>query len=1185
MRFKRLEMVGFKSFADRTRVDFQPGVTAIVGPNGCGKSNVSDALRWVLGEQSAHQLRGDSAVDFIFKGAGKRKMMGLAEVTLTIDNSDHSVAGPFADFAEIQVTRRVHRDGEREYFINKVPCRLKDIRDIFMDTGMSGRGVAILQQGHIDAILNAKPEERRALFDEAAGITKYKIKKEAAQRKLVTSEENLARVMDIVHEVERQMRRLDRQARDAERFKRLRATLRTYEAHVSCARLAELNERAAVVEGEMADARRLLEDTESRLAATTAELEAARLRVREGRQEADELRERAATLRHQAAKLEGEIATERARLEGIDRERAGLAGDVDQWRERLELLAARGGALAAEAEEAEAAHGEAVVALEQQEACLRDRVNEREQCRTTLQEQRRAAMAAAEARSKAQARAESLARRLDELGEQEQRLALAGAALEVDVEGHAARREEVEAAVTRAEQVSADADSAVGAARETLAASQSRLATARSAREAQAQILHRLEARATVLADLVARPAPESETPLPAEARAWEEAPTVAAALRVEPELEGAVEALLGETLHARVLSDRGVAAALARWASDQSIPPTTVVLPPTAAEIPPPPPAGGTALLDGVSTANGLAPWLAERLGRVVVVDDLAAAVAAPPEGWTCIARDGQRLEGNGLLHLGHAGGEESGTLARHRELREMEEALPGARAALAAAEREVVEATEAVAGCEAELAAATTAAHEARLALQSARHNREAAEAEQRRLARRRDDHQGEVTRLAEGRAGVEAELVRLRAEVARGETEAETGSARITEAEQALATAEERLEGVRQEVVAAKVLVGEAEGRLRHLRGELTAIREEEQRGRDERSAKSARATDLDRQEAEGHVRLRRLEGELSTALSVEEGARAELQLALDRVAGVEEGVATLSQREHQLIATREQEQERHHRAEQEAAEVRHTAHETRVRFEDRYQTTPEEARDQGEPVEVELAEMEREIPELARKLDRIGPVNLSAIAEHEELAERLDFLTGQRTDLEQAIDDIRQAIRRINRTSRERFITTFEQIDHHFGELFTALFEGGQAKLHLLDPDNPLESGIEITAQPPGKKNGSINLLSGGEKALTTLALIFSTYRVRPAPFCLLDEVDAPLDDANVGRFNRLLRTMAISTQFTAITHNKSTMEAADALYGITMAEPGVSSLIAVHLEEEPQLAMGEAVAVG
>lgn len=1185
MRFKRLEMVGFKSFADRTRVDFQPGVTAIVGPNGCGKSNVSDALRWVLGEQSAQQLRGDSTVDFIFKGAGKRKMMGLAEVTLTIDNADHSVAGPFADFAEIQVTRRIHRDGERETFINRVPCRLKDIRDIFMDTGMSGRGVAILQQGHIDAILNAKPEDRRALFDEAAGITKYKIKKEAAQRKLATSEENLSRVMDIVHEVERQMRHLDRQARDAERFKRLRATLRTYEAHVSCARLAELNERAAVVEGEMADARRLLEDAESRLAATTAELEAARLRVRERRQVADDLRERAATLRHQVARLEGEIATERARLEGIGRERNGLANDVDQWRVRLEQLAARAAALAAEAEQAEAAHGEAVVELERREARLRDRVNEREQCRVALQEQRRAAVAATEARSKAQARAESLARRLGELGEQEQRLALAGAALEVDVEGHAARQAEVEAAVHSAEQVAADADTAVGAAREALATSQSRLATARSAREAQAQILHRVEARATVLADLVAQPAPVSETPLPAEAKAWEGAPTVAGALRVAPELEGAVEALLGEALRARVIADRGVAAALTRWASGQSIPPTTVVLPPAAAATPPPAPAGGMALLDGVSTANGLAPWLTERLGRVVVVDDLAAAVAAPPDGWTCIARDGQRLEENGLLHLGHTGGEESGTLARHRELREVEEALPGERVALEEAEREVAEATSAVAACEVRLTAATTAAHEARLVLQSARHNREAAAAEAQRLARRRDDHRGEVTRLAEGRAGVEMELVRLRAEVERGEVAVAAESARITAAEEALAAAEERLEVVRQEVMAAKVLVGETEGRLRHIRGELTTIRAEERRGRDERGAKSALATDLDRQEAEGHARLRGLEGELATALSAEEGARAELQHAVDWVAGVEEGVATLSEREHRLIATREQEQERLHRAEQESAEVRHTAHETRVRFEDRYQTAPEQGRDQGEAVEVDLAEMERQIPELAAKLDRIGPVNLSAIAEHEELSERLKFLTGQRTDLEQAIDDIRQAIRRINRTSRERFVTTFEQIDHHFGELFTTLFEGGQAKLHLLDPDNPLESGIEITAQPPGKKNGSINLLSGGEKALTTLALIFSTYRVRPAPFCLLDEVDAPLDDANVGRFNRLLQTMAVSTQFTAITHNKSTMEAADALYGITMAEPGVSSLIAVHLEEEPRLALGEAVAVG
>jgi len=1183
MRFKRLEMVGFKSFADRTRVDFQPGVTAIVGPNGCGKSNISDALRWVLGEQSAHELRGDNAVDFVFKGAGKRKLMGMAEVTLTLDNADHSVGGPFADFAELQVTRRIHRDGEREAFINKVPCRLKDIRDIFMDTGMSGRGVAILQQGHIDAILSAKPEERRALFDEAAGITKYKIKKEAAQRKLVASEENLARVMDIVHEVEQQIRRLERQAREAERYKRLRAALRTYEAHVACAALAAVDERAAVVDAETAGARLHLEEVESCLATTSAELEASRLHAHEAHQAADDLRDHAATLHHQAARLEGEITTERARLEGIERERSGLAGDVDQWRARLEQLATRATACAAAAEQAAAAHTVAVNELEAVEAQLRERVNEREHQRAALAEGRRAALESAQIRSRAQARAESLARRLEELGEQEQRLALAGAALEVDAEGQAVTVQEAVAAVVAAEQAATAADAGVATARTALAGEQARMGCSRAAREEDARNLHRLEARAAVLADRVEPPPPVTETELPEAAAAWKTAPTVAAALRVAPALEGAVEALLGDTLHARVVTDRAVAAALTRWATGQAISPTTVVLPPAAVPPPPAPPAGGTPLLDEVSTTNGLVPWLTATFGRVVVVDDLAATVANPPDGWTYIARDGQRLEGGSLLHLGLPGGEEAGTLARHRELREVSEALPGARAALAAADQEVAEVTAAVARAEVELGRATSAAHDAHLALQAARHHQQTVQAEQARLAQRRQDHGRETARLAGSRATVEAEAAHLRVEVARGEEEAAAATTRIRECEQGLAAAEARLEEVRQAVMAAKVTVGEAEGRLHHLQGELSAIREEEGRGRVERAAKSQRATALDRQEAEGRARILRLEGELAAGLAAEAAARADLQGAIERVAAVEEAVSALADREHRLTGEREAEQERLYRAEQEAAELRHTSHETRVRFEDRYQCTPEVARAQAEGVAVELAEMAREIPELTAKIDRIGPVNLSAIAEHEELAARLAFLTGQRTDLEQAIDDIRQAIRRINRTSRERFLTTFQEINRHFGELFTALFEGGSAQLHLLDPDNPLESGIEITAQPPGKKNGSILLLSGGEKALTTLALIFSTYRVRPAPFCLLDEVDAPLDDANVGRFNRLLQTMAGSTQFAAITHNKSTMEAADAIYGITMAEPGVSSLIAVHLEEEPELTMAEVVA--
>ncbi|RMF83491.1 MAG: hypothetical protein D6739_07105, partial [Nitrospirae bacterium] len=331
-------------------------------------------------------------------------------------------------------------------------------------------------------------------------------------------------------------------------------------------------------------------------------------------------------------------------------------------------------------------------------------------------------------------------------------------------------------------------------------------------------------------------------------------------------------------------------------------------------------------------------------------------------------------------------------------------------------------------------------------------------------------------------------------------------------------------------------AKVAAGEVEGRVDHLAAELEAVRAEEARGRRERAEKCDRAAALDRAETEARGRIESLEGRLAETLEAEEAARAALQGHLDRCAEVEGEVERLAAEERRLQGEREALQEELRGLEQQLSELRHQTAELRLRFQERYHTEPEAARDAAGPAEVELAEMERQIPELARKLERIGPVNLTAIEEHRELEERLAFLNRQRQDLEAAIEDIRQAIRRINRTSRERFLTTFEQIDRHFAELFTHLFEGGTAHLHLVDPDNPLESGIEITAQPPGKKNQTIGLLSGGEKALTTLALIFSTYRVRPAPFCLLDEVDAPLDDANVLRFNRLLRGLAETTQF-------------------------------------------------
>ncbi|HEX9594169.1 MAG TPA: chromosome segregation protein SMC [bacterium] len=1192
MRFKRLEMTGFKSFADRTFIDFQDGITAIVGPNGCGKSNISDAIRWVLGEQSAHYLRGDNAIDFIFKGSGGRKPTGMAEVTLTIDNADRTVRGPFADFAEIQVTRRIHRDGEREYFINKIPCRLKDIRDLFMDTGMSGRGVAILQQGHIDAILNAKPEERRALFDEAAGITSYKIKKEAASRKLVATEENLSRVQDIIQEVEKQLRRLERQARDAERYRQLRHTLRLYEAHIACARLEAIAGRSGELETAAAGERRALEDLETAIARTEAQVEARRLHAQEQREQSDRLRERCAGFQQEAARIEGELRTQETRLHGIDRERQGLAADLGRWTDRLRALADQRARLDVELDETSRQRQELEASLDGLQATLRDLVAEREEQRRALAEARRRVAELGQMRSRNQTRLEYVERQRHDLEERQQRLAVNEASLAVEADQLTARTQETDQAVRAAQERVAANGAALQTARERLRAAQETEQRTAEERDQVRANLQRLEARHEALRDLLreAGASHEQTAALPGEVQQWwQEARTVAHGLRVPADLEPLVERLLGEELWARLLGDDGRADALTEWAASHPLPATLALLAGAAANGHGPAmvPDGRERLVDHIDCEAELRPWLEARLGRVILVEriDCARDAWRHMPGWSVAARDGQLLEAHGLLRLGQEPAELAGTLSRHREQRELVATLPEVRRRLDDHHQRLHAVRTEVATGEATVAAAQEADQQAHLALQGAQHRRAETDGERARLESRLAVNRDEATALAVNRANLDADVERLHEERARlAMEEAERGQ-EITRHEGRLAELEGHLEGQQHQVVEAKVRFGHLDGHLRQIDHQRRETADEEERGGRERAAKSGRVTDLDREDAAIHGQLGELRAQLAGTIQEGEHAQRELQVALSTFQEADAQVQELNAEARRLRTVKEEAVAMLHRLEQELDALRHEGHEIHALFEEKHQRTPQVARQEGGEAERPLAEMEQEIPNLVAKLERIGPVNLMAIAEKAELDARLTFLQGQREDLQAAVADIREAIRRINKTSKERFVTTFAAIGAHFTQLFASLFEGGHAELHLVDPDDPLESGIDIIAQPPGKRLQNISLLSGGEKALTTLALIFATYQVKPAPFCLLDEVDAPLDDANVGRFNRLLRAIGTTTQFTTITHNKTTMEAADALYGITMAEPGISSLIAVHLEDERDVETLQAVAVG
>ncbi len=1227
MRLRGLRIQGFKSFADRTELSFPDGITCIVGPNGCGKSNVVDAMKWVLGEQRASALRGGEMADVIFSGTANRKPVSLAEVSLLIDNSEQRLG---VEWSEVEVTRRLYRDGTSEYLLNRNPCRLRDLRELLMDTGSGPGALTFMEQGRIDQILRESQQDRRLVFEEAAGIAKYKARRKESLRQLERVEADLLRISDVVAEKERLVRSLRIQAGRAERYqalvdemrrKRLVLAVHRYgallgEREAATAHVADLVTREDLARAQVRDAvsacRKVEEDLELRRAAVSrSEQEIASL---EGQSEA--AREKSTFAARLAAELDGKIRWYAGEIEGSatrlrelstvrDEVGASLAeGKSEHEQRRAALVGAEQAALAARAEATERRAGV-------------QRLAERSYATLSRHSQ------LSNRRSKLEASAQSLAeqgarigKRLESLQGEASAAAERLSRAEGEAEAAGTRVREGSAALVAGEERVSSLESALRALRDRVSALDRDVSSTRS----RVDVLRSLSARMEGVGEGARR--------LLQDARKGEAALRGVRGLLVEMlETDAAhaavVETALGAFATAVVVetfddAERAIAYVEQKKLGRCTFLPLDAVVE-SVAEVASagdgPAEGPGDRVAQFVRCADDLRPAVRALLADAVAVHDLAGARARRAEGLTTGARvrvvtsGGAVLEPSGALSAGGAPGG-AGILQRRTELRDLtarlEEAvsrLEAARVELASTETALVEARREVTAAREAVRAAEGALHRSRSDVERARADAGRADAERTRLAREVAEIDAHRERVREESASLDADIAALATEQAELEAARAEAARRAEESERALRAAEDVRSDARVHLASVVERCKSLASRVEAVDREMTELEQGVAEDRQELAACEKRRHEAEERGREAHKAYEAAQKKRDRCiqeLTLQRHQAASAHTALEEnrklLEGLEAAASGVSQELHRL---RMRENEARMRVENLMDRIRDDLgldlHEawaaSHAQAASRNQPAPAEgpvyaeAGSEGAPA-LDTQAMEVEVADLKSKIERMGAVNLEALGQLQDAEREAERLQTQHTDLTKSRESLLAAIRRIDAESRELFVTTFATIRAHFQEMFRKLFGGGKADVFLEEGQDVLEAGVEIMARPPGKELRSIALLSGGERTMTAVALMFAIYLAKPSPFCLLDEVDAALDESNVDRFVGAVAEFSEQSQFIIVTHNKRTMGSAGTIVGISMPEAGVSRKIAVRLEDvaaDGQLRTAAAVA--
>jgi chromosome segregation protein len=1183
MRIKRLDITGFKSFMERSVFTFDDGITGVVGPNGCGKSNVVDAIRWVMGEQSAKNLRGRGMEDVIFNGSESKSPLSMAEVSLTFRVEPQDTLAPqYVGFPEITVTRRLFRSGDSEYLINKTQCRLLDITELFLGTGVGTRAYSIIEQGRVGLIVSAKPEDRRSLIEEAAGVTKYKSRRKAAERKMEHTQQNLLRITDLVTELQRRLESLNRQAKKAEKYRKLKEEMRELELHSAALRYLSLMAELKLSESRLAEL-----SAEER--ANVEQLRDLEMRVQAGRAALEEQARHIGALSEKVFGLDGEIRLDEQTLQHAQRDAEANRRRMEEARVERSALEQRRVELISQIEARD---------KELQELLLREKEDEvatqvaQEELRraTSLQselslavEQERTALVALASRvangeanlqNMERTRADLDARRdkiLNELsGLAEQEASMDQARAEVEGRVHqsrqnaqelAERRGHEEEALVRTRQAFAESEVQVISLREELADKRSRYTSLLEIQRSYEGFDRGVRA--------VMKGAGE-------EARSQGIFGLVADVLSTSPTYEKAIEAALGEQLQYVVVENREKGLSLLaqlKAASEGRSTFLPVEWPQPAGDLPEAAPGFLARASDEIRSEESLQPLLKALLSNVLIVSDLEAAKEYARGGsgpYTLVTLEGEVLRPDGSVTGGALEGAAAGALQKKREIAELGEEVKRVEDTYSEVVTRHYMLQKQMGQVEGVLKGLSKNQHAEELTLASSEKDLHQAGAELSRLRDRKLELERDEAQLAGQLLSLQIEEETARGEVAHGAAEQRAR--------------EEKLRQMGTELEGAKEMTERHSSELTGIRIKLAALNERKEAARKEMEQLQLAATETEARVAklaasieDGEVAAKQLVEQIETCTAHRDlcvAERAELSGQLDAKRQThEEEIQKVHQEDAALRERRSRMDELTHSLSELSLKGRelelergHLVDAVRDRWQSELELELHRFHMLSIPEEGEVR-----LKELRGQVKRMGEINLTAIEECKEVSERFDFLDRQKGDLERSLEQLKEAIAKIDRTSRERFGQTFEVINEKFQQVFPRLFGGGRAGLVLTEEGPSGEQGVEIVAQPPGKKLQSVTLLSGGEKALTAVSLIFAIFLIKPTPFCLLDEVDAPLDEGNVGRYNDMVREMSGQSQFILITHNKRTMEVADTLYGVTMEEPGISKLVSVHMK--------------
>ncbi len=1238
MYLKSLTALGFKSFADKTTLSFLPGVSAIVGPNGCGKSNISDAIRWVLGEQSAKALRGGEMADVIFNGTDARKPLGMAEVSLTVGNVDSEhlkAAGVELAFNEVTLTRRVFRDGGSEYFINKTPCRLKDIQQLFMGTGVGRSSYSIMAQGNITQIISSKPDDRRMVFEEAAGITRFKAQKKEALRKLEYTEQNLLRLADLIREVKRQIGSLQRQAGKARRYKQLMLELQHLDTQLARHHFdvlqAEISARQAAVEKLRSEAEACSES----VLQIENEVGQLRQRLAELEQEIHRTQQRGLELKSQAERHESRIHFNEERLRELDAQNAKALSDITQAEERR--LAAEQ-ELAAVNERLAASAG----ALESHRRSLQEKIAAVRKVESELAAQQESLrLAQAEAFSAAQ----QLTRARNEI-----------TALDLQKQGHVVRLEKLSAEKIQLEEERSHLETRLQEFAAQVEAEKRNVQTSRGTVEERQQRLREIQEKLNqvtqALDDWLRRQAEKrsrlhllgqwqaehegfSAGTLAALKNAQHVLGSLADKIRVPDRYITAIEMALGHHLQLvlteqpeaaqQILADLSAhkkgRASIAPLALLQSNGSQTGSVPSgeTAGAAGNGPAANGShgqpariPALSIVEAEDSIRPLLRRLLGQTVIVPDLAAGTAAWREhqgAFDFVTVHGELLSRHGVYTGGSSNGSgkaPSSILGRKNQMADLQTELARLQEQSGEASRRKGTLQSEQTALQAGLQQAQTDLRTQEVAIATRQGEFNALQASLRTLHQKIDTVVYEIQSLA----AQEQEGLQKRAALAVQAGDWESREAAVQSRLNALHSG---LENSRQQRDLANTALTETKV---SLAGEeqLCASFRQQQQALQRRVQELAQLAAQRRAEKASFVQRR---GQYEVEIDESRRAIESLQLQRGQINAQLSGLTVEKENQETEIAAREEElrvrrrrlaelQEQRGALEVELAQKEMSVQNLRQRVQEKYQLALDEVRSEcititiasEGPAKVETLTPDEmaarglatdwnavadQVAALQKRLDEIGPVNLVAIEEYEETEQRYEFLTAQHDDLVKAKQQLLEVINRINLQTKEMFSGTFAKIRENFRSLFTEVFSGGKADLLLVNEGDVLESGIDIVARPPGKQLQSISLLSGGEQTMTAVALLFSIYQVKPSPFCVLDELDAPLDESNISRFIRILQRFLAHSQFIIITHNKRTIGMADVLYGVTMEEQGISKIVSVKFHKAEEVATDHPIA--